>query len=233
MKKNEILRILEEDDLLQNLKGSKDRQRSPVTVYLDEDTTNELDRITDIINKNTEGTISKSLIVENAVNDFVVKFNESESMSRFANGATSIDHLVIIFTSRNDNGLYEQRFHGKTKNGIIIDKRWSAISLGSETIRLINTGIIRFISLYKGMPTQGCEEYAEIDRIELIDANNLAKDDPTENIADIGKYRIYIKGDIKKLPHKIDLGTAVASSLMRGKKTTLRKMFTEKTIDKL
>lgn len=233
MENNEISRMLEEDDLLQNLMENKDRQRSPLTVYLHEGTTNEIDRITDIINKNTEGSISKSLIIENAINDYIAKFNHSESMSRFTSGSTSIDHLVIIFTSKNDNNLYYERFHGKTKSGKQIEKRWSSISLGIETIKLINTGVIRFISLYIGIPSQYCKEYAEIDRIELIDANNLAKDDPTENVADIGKYRIYIKGDIKELPHKIGLGTAVASSLMRGKKTTLRKMLTEKTVDKL
>lgn len=233
MNNNEISKMIQETDFLEILKDNRLKKRNPITLYLDEETGEELDWVTNILNKNTEESIPKSLIVEVATKEFIDKFRSSESMGRFINGSTSIDHLVIIFTSKNDNNLYFERFHGTTASGNVIEKRWSSITLGAETIRLINTGVIRFISIYRGKPFQGCEEYGEIDRIELIDANNLAKDDPTESVADIGKYRIFIKGGIKKLPHKIDLGKAVPSSLMRGKKTTLRKMFTERTIDKL
>ncbi|OCA97872.1 hypothetical protein [Clostridium beijerinckii] len=233
MNDNEISRMIEETDFLEMLKDNKLKKRNPATLYLDEETEEELDWVTNILNRNTEESISKSLIVEVATKEFINKFRASESMGRFINGVTSIDHLVIIFTSKNDNNLYFERFHGITASGNVIEKRWSSITLGAETIRLINTGVIRFISIYRGKPLQACEEYGEIDRIELIDANNLAKDDPTENVADIGKYRIFIKGSIRRLPHEIKLGEAVPSALMRGKKTTLRKMFTETSIDKL
>lgn len=233
MNNNDISKMLQETDFLQNIKENKSKKREPVTLYLDKETSEELEWITNILNKNTEETISKSLIVENAINELITKFKSSESMSRFINGDTSIDHLTIIFTSKSDNNLYFERFYGKTASGNIIEKRWSAVSLGTETIKLINCGVIRFISLYRGVPIQGCEEYGEIDRIELIDHNNLAKDDPTENLGDIGKYRIYIKGDLVKLPKKVVLGNATASSLMRGKKTTLRNLLTNKSIDQL
>lgn len=231
MNNNDIEKMLQEADFLQNLKENKSKKRAPITMYLDEKTSEELDWITNILNKNTEEAISKSLIVEIAANELVNKFKGLESMSRFMNGDTSIDHLAIIFTSKSDNNLYIERFYGKTADGQTIQKRWSAVSLGAETIKLINNGVIRFISLYRGIPIQACEEYGEIDRIELIDTNNLAKDDPTENEGDLGKYRIYIKGDIIKLPRKVVLGTAVASSLMRGRKTTLRNLLTKGSID--
>lgn len=233
MNKNDIEKMLSEPDFFKNLKENKANKKEPITLYLDEETSQQLDQLTNVLNKNSEECITKSLIAQQAINEFASKINNTESMTRFIRGNASVDNLVIIFTSKSDNNLYVERFHGITSDGQLIQKRWSAISLGNETVKLINSGVIRFISIYRGVPIQACEEFGEIDRIEQINSDNLAKDDPTENQGDLGRYRIYIKGELYKLPRKVILGKAVASSLMRGRKTTLRNLLTKESIDQL
>lgn len=126
-----------------------------------------------------------------------------------------------------------QRLHGKLSNGICIPKRWPSVTLGKDTVKLINNGVIRFISIYKGIPDQCCTEYGEIESVELITSANLAKDDPSENKGDIGKYRIYIKGNLISLPKKIQVGNAIPRALCRGKVTTLRQLLIAQTVDQL
>lgn len=200
------------------------------SIYLSSDIDEAVNNIIKKFNNISMDSISKSDLLETAVREYI-KILPTKAVKE----KNSEDYMVIIFTSNNyQNKHYDGRFHGMRPRGEFIPKRWSAVSLSQKIIDLINNGQIRYLSLYRsGKGFQYCSEYAEIDRVEEITEDNLACDDPTENNDDKGKYRIYLKGEIKKLPHRVTLGTAQASSMMRGKKTTLKKLLNAETIDQI
>lgn len=216
------------DEILKIASNNSKKMKS--SIYLSSDINEIVNNIVERFNNISMENISKSDLLEIAVREYIkVLPNKAIKEEKPEN------YMVIIFTSNNyQNKHYNGRFHGIRPHGEFIPKRWSAVSLSKKVIDLINNRQIRYLSLYRsGKGFQYCSEYAEIDRVEKITKENLACDDPTENDDDIGRYRIYIKGEIKKLEHKVMLGTAQASSLMRGKKTTLIKLLNASTIDEI
>ncbi|GEM_PF-4749250 len=228
----EIAVMLQEPNYLLMLSENKEKDRGAVTVYLGLETITKMNELTRMFKEKTGQIISKSKYIDVAISNFSNQIEDKLSVKNLAKGNISIYNEVIIFTCT-DYNFYDQRLKGKLTNGTYIPKRWSAVSLGKDTIDLINKGVIKFISIYRGKPDQCFEEFAEINRIELITSANLAKDDPSENSKDIGKYRIYIEGNLIKLPRRIQLGSAVARSLCKGKKTTLRNLLTAQTVNQL
>ena len=246
MDENSISKMLHETDILSSLKKNKLQNKEKVLTYLNEDTIRNIDSVVNIINQNLIEPIPKNVIIETAVKEFITRINSLETIKRFSDNKSSIDHVVIIFTSNDKKSdyKYEKRFYGN-QDGKKIRKRWSAVNIGRGTIDLINRGVIRYISIYRSGDKQYIEEYGEIEEVEKITKENVETKeniekgyvmetcDTTEKNSDIGKYRIYIKGEIKRLPKKVKLGSAEASSLMRGRRTTLRKLMTIDTIDEL
>lgn len=210
--------------------AKKNKKRSKSTVYLNNKLLQYIDRTIEQYNKISIVNISRSDLIEASIENYINDLKENSQIK------DKKQYLAIIFTSNNyQNNHYIGRFHGKLAQ-TSIPPRWSAVKLSKKTIDLINSGVLKYLSLYRsGKGYQYCEEYAEILKAKEIDSSNLGIIDPTENQGDIGRYRIYLKpGSIKKLPQgKIMLGNAQASSLMRGKKTTLGKLLTVKTIDQL
>ncbi|WP_147564366.1 hypothetical protein [Clostridium tyrobutyricum] len=216
------------DEILKIASNNSKKMKS--SIYLSSDINEIVNNIVERFNNISMENISKSDLLEISIREYIKGLpNKAIKEEKPEN------YMVIIFTSNNyQNKHYDGRFHGIRPHDEFIPKRWSAVSLSKKVIDLINNRQIRYLSLYRsGKGFQYCSEYAEIDRLEKITKENLACDDPTENDDDIDKYRIYIKGEIKKLEHKVMLGTAQASSLMRGKKTTLRKLLNASTIDEI
>lgn len=216
------------EDIIRTAKEGNEREK--LTAYLNNKLLKYIDRAISQYNKISTVNISRSDFIEAAIKNYINTLEENSVIK------DEQQYLAIIFTSNSIlNNHYFGRFHGELAQ-TTIPPRWSAIELGKKTLELINSGTLKYLTLYRsGKGYQFCEEYAEILKAEEITPNDLGFEDPTENKGDIGRYRIYLKPDsIKKLPQgRILLGTTHPVSIMKGKKTTLNKLLTAKTIDQL
>lgn len=185
--------------LLKEFANPKDLNKKQISVFLKQETINELDKLTKSINNYTKKTTSRNYLIEIAVDSLIDIYPDVVNEYKKKSNIKSIDFDTIICPSW-PNGL--ETFIGESK--------WYYIRLDKKKISKI-----KYIALYLGYPIQQITHYAKIEKLEEVPIKNKKK------------YIAHLS-DIIELDKPIILGETLAVATRSIKYTTLEKLLKAK-----
>lgn len=178
----------------EKMKEKPDSAKRQISLFLLPKQVEDLDEIVKEINETAYQKITRSGLIELAVDVLIEDANQV--LKRRKSKQKEEDYDLAIFPSdeTGEATLWEE-------------KKWYYVRIDDKRLPKV-----KYIALYQGAPFSRIRYYAEVEKFESHPINGKRK------------YIIYIKGEPKALPNEVHLGNSNPMSTRSTKYTTLEKL---------
>ena len=189
------------EKIQQTLNTREENNRKSVSLIIDSDTLEQVDRVAKAFSKVSEKNFSRNSIIEEAIKEYIVEATDvllntySIDINETNEDDTiSTDFNLAIFPAHNDG--FNETFIG--------EDCWYSVRIKEERIPKI-----KYVAAYRAAPVSGITHYAKVREIKQYE--------------DTKKKIVIFDGPAIPLPHTIKLGGTDANAMRAPRYTTLEK----------
>ena len=202
------------EKIQQTLSTKEETSRKTVSINLESELLESVDRIAKEFSKISERNFSRNFIIEEAIKEYVSeaasvlldlhKVDIGESLEEDEGGSASIEFDLVIYPAHNDG--FEETFIG--------EDCWYSVRIKEDKIPKV-----KYVAVYRSAPVSGITHYAKVKEIsQYMDTN---------------KKIIYFDGPAVQLNNTVQLGATDPNAMRSPRYTTLSKLKNATTVKDL